>query len=322
MSSRRPDPMSPTSANGDGDAPVEASDVHVHASASPTHGGASEDKGPANASGDVGHSAKDGDAAAIDMGVYGQNQSLAEQDRHQYEEARRAADEYDGVAAGVQPSVMTRGNDLGVTVAEGQVVGVTDADGRWTDHPLRLMLGDTEDRYIVVPYSRLNGLCIIVNIIIAAVCFGANREGTDVLTLIVGAVAAVMAVVMLWMTRQVQLVFNRADNHFRVEERRLLRFCCGPALPFEAPFDDLCGAGFDGTIGSPGDLYIDVANTHIAIGHRLYETRVQMMAEVMPWRAYIAGLRGMSPQEFEVAMMLRHVAGTILQRAARDTVRV
>lgn len=260
------------------------------------------------------------DAASLEKpggySVYGQNQSLAEQDRQLYQERLEAeepqptADGFGGGPAGI-----------GATVAEGQVIGVDDHHGAWNGSPAGLIVGDTEDIFVVLPYSRLNALCIVINFVIAAVCFSTNNGRADILTLIIGIIATVMGFVMLWMTRSVRLVFNRYDEHLRVEERRLIRLCCGPVVALQARFDELDGAGYDALIGTPGDLYLEVAGTRVCIGHRLYETRAQMMLEVMPWRTYIAGLRGLTPQEFEVAMMLRHVASAIAQRAASRDVR-
>jgi hypothetical protein len=249
--------------------------------------------------------------------VYGQNSTKAQEDRKEYQdrqqrqqaevEARQFAQPTGPVYYHQAPSQPQTGDTV-AAIAEGEVVFARPVDMALPPVPNGLVVTPDEDTFQVLSYSVINIVCVVVNVIIFGSCALSLMSEANVFAIIVGAIAVVMAGVMLYMTRDVRLVFDKVHRQLRVEERRLIAHCCAPKPIISAPFSELHGAGFDGIIGAPGELYIDVHATRLSIAPRLYNTEAQMFNEVFPWRLYVAQCRGLTVEEMDIAMTLMELA--------------
>lgn len=265
-----------------------------------------------------------------DDGPYGQNTAAALHDQRVYDALDRPV-----VAVPMQPSSVdaydVNGGDD--DVAQGRIVGhhsirvgqlariARAADTRWLMPPPGLYVSPEYDMYVIVPFGKVNLAWIIVQvgvIIIASVMV--SRNGPDFPTVALLVLAGAFLVAALFFTRTSRLVFDHDRDEARIEERRLIQFCCEPSVSFAAPYDALQDVVFEGVArpeAGPAELYIAVMGDHrIPLGGRQYETETQMLGDVMPWRAYIARLRGLDLEDMAIAITLLRAAGEALTRAS------
>jgi hypothetical protein len=256
------------------------------------------------------------DELAVDAelrAAYGQNAAAAQQDRRQYAE-------YAGTLQMPQPQVDMAAH--GYSPAEGLVVndrlpaittGVTTSMLNLPHSPSGLRIGLHRDRFSIVNYSVINIICLCVNVLVFGSCIASLVSGVRWYTVLVAVLALVMTAILLHITREINLVFDKDNLEVRLEERRLYRRCCDPIVTLQEPFSALHGAGFDGGVCTPGELFIDVGTVRLALCSRYYRTESQMFGEVYSWKLYVAQRRGLTLEQLELARAFLEFASVALR---------
>ena len=218
---------------------------------------------------------------------YGQNQQYQQTDQQQYNQQQQQQQAYgqqqqqQQQPAGSQPDYpygATQG-DVAVVVPLGPPPGL-------------MTVNDSVDRYLIQGYSTINLICIAICLFIAVSSAFSLIFEVDVFNIIFLVLAIICGGVLCFFTWETNLYFDSTVRSAKVMRKRLFQHFCTPETLTMVSFSDLGNAGFTGSPGVAGELYVELGGTRLVIARRIHQTDYQIASEVEPWQRYLDQKRG------------------------------
>jgi hypothetical protein len=107
------------------------------------------------------------------------------------------------------------------------------------------------------------------------------------------------------------LVFNHDTRTASINRKRLFQHFADPQPVTVVPYTDLGEAGYTGSPGVQGELYIELGTTRLILARRFYQTQAQILSELEPWRRYLEQKRGRPTVAGAVGAFIHAVASAV-----------